>query len=51
MSNKIEIIKELINEELNDMFCQLCVDYNIPDEVADKYIDTFNKHINIIDND
>lgn len=40
------LIEEIINTELNDMFIQLCVDYNIPDEVADKYISTFKKHWN-----
>lgn len=34
-----------IDIELNDMFCQLCVDYKIPDSVADKLINIFKSNV------
>lgn len=43
---EVELISiDKLDTELNNMFCQLCIDYNIPDEVADRIINKFKKNV------
>lgn len=39
------ISEDKIDDELNTMFCNLCIDYGISDTVADKYIECFKNHL------
>lgn len=41
----MDISIEKLDTELNNMFCQLCIDYNISDEVADRIINKFKRNV------